>query len=100
MTRYNFDKPRSLKSLLKSFLDDHPHKGKLKRGMVLSVWEEIVGERIAEQTENLHFRDGKLIIHVQNPAWRQEIHMKRYSIAQKLNQQVGEKVVKEIVVKA
>ena len=59
-----------------------------------------MGERIAKETENIHFEYGNLVVHVHNPAWRQEIHMKRYSIAKKLNDKVDEKIVKEIVVRA
>jgi hypothetical protein len=59
-----------------------------------------VGESITEQTENIHFEYGNLVLHVKNPAWRHEIHMKRFSIAKRLNDKVGEKVIKEIVVRS
>ncbi len=100
MGRYKSNKPRLLKDALKDFLEDYPHSKRLKRGMILSLWEQTVGERIAEQTENIHFEYGNLIIHVKNPAWRQEIHMKRFSIAKKLNDKVDEQIVKEIVVRS
>lgn len=100
MARYQSNNPKLLKDALKDFLDDYPHRKRLKRGMILSIWERTVGERIAEQTENLHFEYGNLVLHVKNPAWRQEIHMKRFSIAKKLNEKVGEKIIKEIVVRS
>ncbi len=100
MGRFKSNKPRLLKDALKDFLDDYPHSKRLKRGMILSLWEQTVGERIAEQTENIHFEYGNLIIHVKNPAWRQEIHMKRFSIAKKLNDKVDEQIIKEIVVRS
>lgn len=68
--------------------------------MILSIWEQTVGERIADETENIHFEHGNLVVHVKNPAWRQEIHMKRFSIAKKLNDKVEEKIIKEIVVRS
>ena len=68
--------------------------------MILSLWSETVGESINEQTEDLHFEYGNLIVHVKNPAWRNEIHMKRFNIAKKLNDEVGEKIIKEIVVRS
>lgn len=100
MGRFKSNKPKPLKDALKDFLDDYPHRKRLKRGMILSLWEQTVGERIAEQTENIHFEYGNLIVHVKNPAWRQEIHMKRFSITKKLNDQVDEKIIKEIVVRS
>lgn len=100
MARYRSNKPKLLKDALKDFLDDFPHRKRLKRGMILSIWEQTVGERIADETENVHFEHGNLIVHVKNPAWRQEIHMKRFSIAKKLNDKVEEKIIKEIVVRS
>jgi len=100
MARFNTNVPKPLKELVKDFLDDVPHRKRLKRGMVLSLWNQTVGEAIAEQTDHIRFADDKLIINVHNPAWRQEIHMKRFSIAKKLNEQVGEKIVREIVVRS
>lgn len=100
MARFRSNKPKPLKDALKDFLDHYPHRKRLKRGMILSLWNQTVGERIAEQTENIHFEHGNLIVHVKNPAWRQEIHMKRFSIAKKLNDKVDEKIIREIVVRS
>lgn len=100
MGRFRSNKPKPLKDALNDFLDGYPHRKRLKRGMILSLWNETVGERIAEQTENIHFEHGNLVVHVNNPAWRQEIHMKRFSIAKKLNDKVDEKIIKEIVVRS
>lgn len=100
MAFYNTNKPKPLNDLLKDFLDDVPYKKRLQRGMVLSLWEETVGKKISNQTENVHFEYGKLIVHVKNSAWRQEIHMKRFNIAQKINKKIGNQIVKEIVVRS
>lgn len=100
MSRYRSNDPKLLRDALKDFLDDYPHRKRLKRGMVLSIWKQTVGDRIAEETENIHFEHGNLVVHVKNPAWRQEIHMKRFSIAKKLNDKVGEKIIREIVVRS
>lgn len=86
--------------LLKEFMKRIPHRTKLQRGMVLHVWPEIVGDKIAAVTKNLHFEGNRLVLEVNNSAWRHEIHMKRFSIAKRLNEKVGTKVVQEIVVRA
>lgn len=100
MGRFRSNTPKPLKDALKDFLESYPHRKRLKRGMILSLWNETVGERIAEQTEDIHFEHGNLVIHVKNPAWRQEIHMKRFSIAKRLNDKVDEKIISEIVVRS
>lgn len=93
-------KPQSMNQLLKEFLKKVPHQTELKRGMVLHFWPSVVGERISSVTKNLRFDGNKLILNVENEAWRHEIHANRYSIAKKLNEKVGSQVVKEIIVRA
>ncbi|MEX0823929.1 MAG: DUF721 domain-containing protein [Balneolaceae bacterium] len=93
-------KPQSMNELLKKFMKKIPHQTELKRGMVLYMWPEVVGEQINSVTKNLHFKGTSLIVHVENDAWRHELHMNRFSIAKKLNDKVDSNVVKEIVVRA
>lgn len=95
-----FDDPKKIENVLESFLDKFPQKKKLRQGMVLSSWEEVVGHRIASEVSDIHFEGTKLIMKVRNPSWRHEIHASRYSIAQKLNAKVKTKVVSEIIVRA
>jgi len=85
---------------LKDYLDDFPYRKELKRGMVLALWPRIVGKAIADQTENLHFEGSNLVLNVKNPAWRHEIHATRYTIAKKLNNEVKEKIVRNIIVRS
>ncbi|MFV1885363.1 MAG: DciA family protein [Balneola sp.] len=94
-----FDKPKSLSTALQDFLDKFPQKKKLKQGMILSAWESVVGERIAFQTEDLHFEGDKLVCRVKNPVWRHEIHANRFNIAKRLNAKVRGQVVADIIVR-
>lgn len=93
-------KPQSLNQLMKEYIKKMPHQTKLKRGMVLHLWPSVVGERIKSVTKNVKFEGDKLIVYVDNEAWRHEIHSNRFSIIKKLNEKVGSKVVKEIIVRA
>jgi predicted nucleic acid-binding Zn ribbon protein len=93
-------KPQSMNQLLKEFMRKMPHQTELKRGMVLHLWPSVVGERINEVIKDVRFEGSKLIVKVENEAWRHEIHMNRFSIAKKLNDRVDSKVVKEIIVRA
>lgn len=93
-------KPESMNKLLKEFIKKMPHQTELKRGMVLHLWPSVVGEQIQSVTKEVHFEGNKLIVKVDNEAWRHEIHANRFSIAKKLNEKVDSKVVKEIIVRA
>lgn len=92
-------KPKSLDNLLREFMDKIPQKSKLKRGLVLHYWPEVVGENIDAVTEKVSFEGSKLVVIVKNEAWRYEIHSNRYSIAKRLNDRVDSTVVKDIIVR-
>jgi hypothetical protein len=95
-----FDTPKPISDSLRKYLDKFPHKKKLRQGMVLSVWEEVVGKRIASQVTDIHFESGKLVIKVSNQVWRHEIHANRFSIAKRLNAKVKAQVVGDIIVRS
>lgn len=95
-----FDKPKSLGSALQDYLEKFPQKKKLKQGMILAAWPEVVGERIAAQTSDLHFEGDKLVCSVRNQVWRHEIHSNRFGIAKRLNAKVKGQVVADIIVRS
>lgn len=92
-------KPKALNELLKEFMEKIPQKAEMKRGLVLHYWPEVVGDKINAVTKKVKFDGSKLIVIVENEAWRYEIHSNRYSIAKKLNDRVDSKVVKDIIVR-
>lgn len=95
-----FDKPKKLGLELQKFIDRFPNKKKLRQGMALSIWEEVVGERIAEHTEEVHFEGNKLACKVKNQVWRHEIHTNRFNIANRINQRLKNQVVSDIIVRS
>lgn len=96
----NFDKPKKLSDSLQDYLERFPQKKKLKQGMILAAWQEVVGERIASQTKEVHFEGNKLVCKVNNAVWRHEIHANRFSIAKRLNAKVKGQVVADIIVRS
>jgi hypothetical protein len=94
------NKPRQLGELLKEFVDTYPRRRELKRGMVLSLWSEVVGNAISKECGSVKFDGDRLIVSIRNPGWRHEVHMQRYSIMTRLNREVDEDIIKEIIVRA
>src|SRR5690554_941529 len=94
------DTPKSIATVLDDYLDNFPQKRKLRQGMVLAVFEKIVGKRMAEEVDDLHFEHNKLVMKVNNASWRHEIHANRFTIAKKLNTEIKGKVVEEIIVRS
>jgi len=92
--------PKLFSDALKQYLEKFPHRRQLKRGMILSLWPEAVGASISVQCRELYFKGSTLYVHVDSPGWRHELHMQRFSIQKKLNTEVKEDIIKEIIVKA
>lgn len=90
--------PETLENLLQVFINRFPQKKAMKRGMVLHLFPGIVGERIASECTQLKFNGGTLLVRIPNASWRHEVHMQRFSIQTKLNAEVNEEIVSEIVV--
>ncbi len=91
--------PRQLRELVDEFIEDYPHRVALKRGMILALWPEVIGEAIREQVRDMKFQGSRLILYVPDPSWRHEIHMQRRAIATRLNSAVKEEIVRDIIIK-
>lgn len=98
MPRYR-KQPRQLRELVDEYIDEYPHRVALKRGMILSLWPEVIGEAVREQVRDIKFHGSRLILYVPDPSWRHEIHMQRSAIAARLNAVVKEEIIRDIMIK-
>ena len=62
----------------------------------LNVWNEIVGEKVANHTEPDRVEHGVIIVKVSSPTWRQELYFQKKEIIQKINNKIGKKVIRDI----
>jgi predicted nucleic acid-binding Zn ribbon protein len=73
----------------------------LERGVkeheILGRWAEIVGPKIAEVSSAERIRDGKLWVAVNHPAWRNELNFMKAELIEKINRELGEAIVKDII---
>ena len=70
--------------------------GKLTDYRVWPLWNETVGPTIARNAQPEKIRHGTLFVKVSSPVWMQQLQYMKEMIAEKLNQRVGEEVVKNI----
>ncbi|GJQ20258.1 MAG: hypothetical protein HBSIN02_06130 [Bacteroidia bacterium] len=59
-------------------------------------WNEAVGERVARVAEAYAIRKGVLFVRVSSGPWRGELQVLKSEIRTKLNQLLGEEIVKDI----
>jgi predicted nucleic acid-binding Zn ribbon protein len=73
-------------------------KGKLDESRIRERWAEIMGKPIAKYTSSISLRDGKLYIKVESAPLRNELNYSRDKIKEMFNKEIGEGVVKDVIV--
>ena len=68
----------------------------IKQESAVFLWEEIVGEAVANTTKAVGVEKGVLTVKTKSPTWRQELHMQKKEILDKINKKIGPKAIKEI----
>ncbi len=89
--------PMELSGLLESVLHELGLGLRLKQWKVVERWPNIVGERIAKAATPERIENGKLLVRVQSPAWRNELTFLKKEIIAKINAAMGEEIVKDII---
>jgi len=84
---------QSLEGLLKKLELDRRVLG----WSVLSIWEEVVGPRIAANAKPVAYRDSKLFVRVATTIWMHELSFTKGEVLRKLNERLGERVIEDIV---
>lgn len=88
---------QALAEVLREVLKNQHLEGKLNETAVLRLWPEIVGKALAEHTDNLYFKYSVLHVHVKSAIIRNELMLIRTQLIKRLNDEVGNSVVKNIV---
>lgn len=70
---------------------------RLRQYEVLDLWASVVGEQISKATEAESIRDGKLFVRVKHAAWRNELLYLKKEIIDKINGEMKQKIVKDII---
>jgi predicted nucleic acid-binding Zn ribbon protein len=72
---------------------------KLKELSLIDSWEDMVGKAISTRTSKVYIKDKILYVHLKSSIVRNELIMIREALREKLNNQAGEEVIKEIILK-
>lgn len=96
MRRSNTQK---LGEVIRDYLKESNLEKKLTEIQLINSWEEIVGKEIARRTEKIYIRNNKLFVHFTSSVVRNEMLLHRETIRTRLNEQAGEELITEIVLK-
>ena len=88
----------SLGDALKQFLQKSRLKGSIQALQINDVWEQIMGKTIAKYTEKIQIHGHTLYITTTVAPLKQELLYQKEKIKQRVNEALGENVVKEVVI--
>ena len=87
---------KHLKEAIEEAIDGAGIKPSLNQEAAIVLWGSVVGGTIASVTKAERVDFGVLVVSVKTSVWRQELHMKKEDIKNKLNKKIGTKAIKEI----
>jgi len=96
MRRKNTQK---LNEVIEKYLDALDIDGKLKEVRLIRSWENVVGTMISRKTERIFIKEGKLFVYMNSSIARSELAMVKDSLLERLNQEAGDQVITDIVLK-
>jgi len=94
----------------KTSLDDFVHIGNILGGAlnkfrtdpdlelttVFTIWNNVVGEAVANNSKPAGFKGKVLIVHVSSSAWMQELQYYKKDMITKINDALGKELVEDI----
>jgi hypothetical protein len=89
----------SIAEALKQFLNQSRLKGDIQAFQIEEAWEKIMGKTIAKYTEKIQIHGRTLYINTSVAPLKQELSYQKEKIIQRVNEALGEKVIKEVVIK-
>lgn len=92
-------RPAHLADLIAATFAGKPVQSRLREMKIWQVWKDAVGPQISARAMPASFRDGVLTVRVAGSSWMQQLSLMKVEIATRLNEEVGEPLVREIFLK-
>lgn len=89
----------SIGDAIKKMLNESHWKQRYLVTKLNEDWESLMGKTIAKHTKSLFLQNGVLTIQTDAAPLKQELSYNKSLLIAKLNQHLGENIVKEIIVK-
>jgi hypothetical protein len=89
----------SLGDALRKFLHQSQLKGSIQALQIEEIWEQIMGKTVARYTDRIRIHGQTLYIDTTVAPLRQELLYQKETILRRVNEALGEVVVKEVVIK-
>ncbi len=88
---------QSISDVLRSYTRENKLDRKLNELDLIKSWESVMGKTVARYTGNLYIQNSTLFVETTSPIVRNELLMMREEIRIRLNEVVGEELIKTII---
>jgi predicted nucleic acid-binding Zn ribbon protein len=63
----------------------------------VEAWAELAGPSIIAVTDSVRVKSGRMIVKITSPTWRYELNLQREEWRDRVNEYVGEDIVREMI---
>ena len=88
----------SISDAIQQFLNQSRLKGDIQVMQIQDAWEQIMGKTISKYTEKIQIHGHTLYITTTVAPLKQELLYQKEKIKQRVNEALGENVIKEVVI--
>lgn len=89
----------SIGDAIDKFLEQSRIRGSIQALQIGDVWEDIMGKTIARYTEEIKIINDTLFITTHVAPLKQELIFQKEKIKLRVNEALGKKIIKEIIIK-
>jgi len=93
-------RPLAVADILTAAFHGKPAGKRLEEGKIWLVWDAAVGRQVAATARPVSFRDGILTVAVSSAPWMQQLTFLKRNMVDKLNEQLGRPLIRDIYLKA
>lgn len=89
----------TLGDAIKAYLKAMGLERKLKEHQLINSWEDTLGKAVAASTEKMYINNRVLFVQLNSSIIRQELQMMKTALIARLNQNAGENLISDIVLR-
>ena len=98
MLNFNSMGQFSLGEAIQQFLNQSRLKGSMQAFQIEEIWEKLMGKTISKYTEKIQIHGNRLYITTFVAPLKQELIYQKDTIRQRVNEALGEKIIKEVII--
>jgi predicted nucleic acid-binding Zn ribbon protein len=90
-------KPRPLGEIMSEIIKGLGPSTRFAQALVIATWQDISGDQVQRVTESVWIDSRKLYVKLNSASWRQELHLQRRGLCERLNEELGRSEIDEII---